>query len=91
MTGDSIKYCELCFREIYSKNPKTKYCTVCRNTRQSEIRRIRIEKRNSILNKENPLYEDMVELERYNKEHGTNLSYGKYKALLYLEKEKGRK
>lgn len=80
--------CEICGKEFECIKENTKCCgESCRKEwkrqRSCEWKRSRIEKRRR--KKKQSLAQMTAEIARYNKEHDTNLSYGKYVML----KERG--
>lgn len=68
-----IKRICLCGNEFVAKSGAAKWCEDCR--REMNMKPTRSKKR---CNKPKTINEVLCEIEQYNKEHGTNLSYGKY-------------
>lgn len=82
--------CKICGKEFECINEKTKCCSErCREEHKrrfnSEWKRKQIELRNKPKVRKSALSAMTAEIARYNKKHGTNLSYGKYVML----KERG--
>ena len=96
MPKHSKKYrhiCEDCGAEFFSASHNAMRCVPCRETARKSISKEWREKAKSkkpiisrVLPPRKSIRTVLRELERYNKEHGTSLSYGRYIALI----EKGK-
>lgn len=81
MATEYEKTCALCGQPFITKTNNAKYCSDCRyKGNQIKIKQLKSERK-----KRRPsqsLNDIMWALATYNREHNTNLSYGKYVQLL---------
>lgn len=86
------RVCGECGDTFYSKQPQVRLCQKCKDKKREEIIKKGIEERRSFHVKSKPkkkiksLTETIRETERYNREHGTCLSYGQYVLMRDSEK-----
>ena len=99
MAKSITKRCVRCNEEMTVKSAQTQYCLKCRKEITNERKKQANKSANikpAVVNDEMPtkrtyseVYKDvrkvLFELERYNKEHRTHLTYGQYVNMLYLE------
>lgn len=78
-----FKQCKVCFRVFVAHSNAAKHCPICRE----EIRK-RPTKKSRRIKTGKTLNEIMKDLEAYNKEHNTRLTYGKYVSMIEGEKIK---
>ncbi len=73
ITKKQVNYCKCCGARMYKEGD---YCNnTCRRRGEMLWEKERRKKQAWL---EHPLYAALKEVEQYNKEHGTNLSYGQY-------------
>ena len=78
---NAVKVCIVCGKEFISTNPKATICSdECREIRKNETKAARKPKV-----KKKTLDEVLADLDEYNRTHGTHLTYGKYKEMLFVE------
>lgn len=71
-----------CCGEIFTTQARyVRYCPECRELESIDGTKIRT-------NVNKGLIADTRKVQKYNEEHGTSLSYGKYKLMLFLGKGK---
>ena len=75
------KVCSCCGDPFETDRANIKYCSECAQTQTEENRKNRTKANKGI-------YSDLRKLKRYNDQHVTNLSYGKYTLALFLGKVK---
>lgn len=77
------RICPNCFSTFVPRNGHQKYCDDCRDYRREEIEQdMKRRRRAQAARKRQEAISDMCEeIEEYNREHGTRLSYGKYDGL----------
>lgn len=80
------RICAECGKEFYSPNGNVKYCSKeCRDINKQKNRQPRKTKKKKTLD------EVLADLNEYNRTHGTHLTYGKYKDMLFREAMKNAK
>ena len=85
--NNALKVCVVCGKEFYSTNPKSKVCCEeCRIIRKNEVK-----KNKKAVAPKKTLDEVLADLNEYNRTHGTHLTYGKYKEMLFMEALKNEK
>lgn len=75
------KVCRCCGEIFETQGYNSKYCPECRELESVEGVKVRKD-----ANKQ--LIADTARIERYNKKHGTRLSYGQYKLLCFFGRVK---
>ena len=85
-TNNSRKICAECGKEFYSPFSATKYCS--RKCRDAANKKAEKPKK---IEKKKTLDEVLADLNEYNRTHGTHLTYGKYKDMLFREAMKNEK
>ena len=84
---NAVKICIVCGKEFYSPNPKAKICSEeCKEARKNAIRKTK-----KTVAPKKTLDEVLADLNEYNRTHGTHLTYGKYKEMLFKEALKNEK
>ena len=81
-----LRTCTQCGKEYYTNSPRKRICKKCEKVNRAE----NIRKTNELYKVYTPrkkakfksIYQVIRDVEKYNKEHGTNLSYGKYVLLM---------
>ena len=90
---DYIKICAHCGVEFSAKYETTKYCKHCRQKKSAETRaKNKAAKGPEVYKPQSDNASIIVLLRKiaqYNKEHGTNLSYGKYVLMMSQGKVEG--
>ena len=92
ISENKIRYCKCCGRSLGTS--KRDYCSIfCRKQGEKIYER---QRQKYIHIKSSPIYETARMLDKYNKEHNTNLSYGQFTAtvmpkILKEEKKNGNK
>ena len=88
-----IKNCAYCGIEFTARYETTKYCKHCRQKKSAETRaRNKAAKGPDVYKPQSDNASIIVllrKIARYNKEHGTNLSYGKYVLMMSQGKAEG--
>ena len=69
--------CAECGKVFRSPNEEEKFCPDCKKIKEKKKRKPKSDK---------SLWAVLRELEKYNKEHGTKLSYGEYVSLVDKQK-----
>lgn len=83
-----LKHCVDCKQPFYGGH-NSKRCPECQAKRTKEINKINYLKRRNKYNKSlKDINEIVREVEAYNKEHNTLITYGKYVAMMEGEKTK---
>ena len=72
--------CAECYKFFRNPNENERFCPECKKIKESRKKPKQKEKSNK------SIWQITRELEKYNKEHGTRLSYGKYVALVDKQK-----
>lgn len=89
------KICQQCGEEYYTAQPQTRICQKCKKANRQEINQAKNESFKSVNAESKPkarkkkaksISQILRDMEKYNKENGTELTYGKY-LLLVGEKE----
>ncbi len=73
-----FKQCKVCLKVFVAHSNVAKYCPICRE----EIRKRPTTKKSRRIKTGKTLNEIMKDLEAYNKEHKTRLTYGKYVSMI---------
>ena len=83
-----LKHCADCKQPFYGGS-NSKRCPECQAKRTKEQQKIKYLKRRNKYNKSlKDINEIVREVEAYNKEHNTRLTYGKYVSMMEGEKTK---
>ena len=70
--------CAECYKVFRNPDENERLCPECKKIKESK-KQI---KKNAIIKSNKNIWQITRELEQYNREHGTRLSYGKYVALV---------
>lgn len=84
---EELKFCHCCGVKL--KENQTDYCSSLCKKRAKMLRQKEANKKNLLF--DNPIYEFVREVEKYNQNHQKKLSYGQFAALIKLQKGRKRK
>lgn len=84
--NNARKICAECGKEFFSHSTKVRFCSnKCATLNYKKTRKSKKQPKKQTLD------DVIAELNEYNRTHGTNLTYGKYKDMLFREKLKNEK